>query len=269
MEGKKYHHLKLIDLENKLYLPFPVADVEVQTVRLSEEDDNLNLQPKFDLVRIPRVISNLLDDFFNVYNITSNNLSKSKLVTLISGAQLLFCSNQEVILDDLTNDFFNEKKERRLVLDLLERFQFSDRNFINEVNFKNHDETSKVRNFFVIADIYRALLQYWNLDIENQEGFRSQKENLLKELNQINPKKLNTYCKHIIAKSFYNTIDCLDISDNEKLKITGVFFICAQIPLSVNSNFEISPVFKENFSEISDYQHIRLILNRNQSFLIE
>lgn len=269
MSDRKYHHRKLVDIQEKVYERFPDTVIEFRSVKLSPEDHNLELLPQFESILIPGIIVNLVEDFLNLYPVDSTTISKEKLLTIICGAQNFFISWLEPISEDLTEDFFNEKKERKVMLDLLEEFQFKNRNTFKEVVFKKSNGNFRFKNFFLVADIYRALIEYWDLNVDSEEVFKERKESLLNEPNQIKLKKRETFAKHTIAKGFYNVVKDLKIPEKEKFEIVGVFFNCAQISLVDYLQFNLSPSFSENLSEIVGYQNISNLIKRDTTFLLD
>ncbi|WP_026837062.1 hypothetical protein [Gillisia sp. JM1] len=263
MTQEPFYLHKLVDGN---FIPFKEDYSNFETIKLENEFVDLQLHPKYSQIALPKIINDLIDDFFSLYG---NLELKNSLVNIIAGSQNLYRRLKDADTNvNLFSDFQHEKKDRRALLELLEKYHFEEKDFVKEVVFKN-EKRLRIQNFFTIKDICDALIQHYELNIESREEFENRKNELLSETNQINYDKFTGFCRYLTCTALKNLFNSIAPTNNELFEIIAVFLNCAQIPRISNTDYTISPKFKENLSEIDGYQYIRNILNRKYSFTIK
>jgi len=252
---------RLLKLHADSYQEFSdnYVDLPVEHIDLPEGLSELQLSQNFEKIEVPTVVFELAKDFSRLYP----EVEYGKIISLIGASQNLYLNyrNNFTVDDLLVRHFENEKKELSQLITLLKKFHFNDRNFINKLYFKNEEHNLMLKNFFVISDVYTAVINHFGLDVQTNDAFERRKQELLQNTNNLKFVKASQYAKYLIIQAFNNWLSELPVSQNKKSSYIGVFLNCCQIPIAENTSFLLSPDFEENLSEIS-YQAIGNFLTR-------
>lgn len=249
---------RLLERKRNSYQNFEEEYVEVDAVPLKLPDNfsEVSLPNNVKSVVVPGTVKKLVDDFCQSYS-KINNL---RLISLIAGAQNLYRTYSEINSpESLVNQYENLKKDLSYLLSLMKEYQFGDRNFTSDVRLKHKKHT--INNFFLIDDMFKALLDYYELDVDSPQDFEMRTEELLGGTNQLKYSKALAYSKIIVAEAFNYILRDLNINNHTRHIYIGVFFNCAQIPLERTNNQLLSPLFKDNLNETSP-KNIWNLLNR-------
>lgn len=252
---------RILKLKADSYYDFPdgYSEISVEHLVLPQDLAELQLFPEFTTVEVPTVVTDLTKDFCRIYP----QIKFPVLVSLIGGSQRLFLNfrNNIDLSSTMLRHFENEKKELAQFIDLLKKFHFGERNFINKIHFKNNGNSLMLNNFFVVSDVYRAIIEQFDLNVTSLEDFEKRKADLLSNTNQLIFPKALLHAKKMVISAFYEALRPIEISENKRYEFIGVFLNCCQIPITEDSTFLLSPNFEENLSEIS-YQAIGNFIRR-------
>lgn len=251
---------RLLKLQGDSYQDFSddYSEIQVEHLDLPEDLAELQLSPEFTKVEVPVIVTEMVKDFCRIYP----KMKYSKLISLIGGSQRLYLNFQNNIdlNDQMVKYFENEKKELAQLIGLLKEFHFGHRNFIKKLHFKNEDNSLMLKNFFLVSDVYKAVIQQFDLNVATKRDFDKRKEELLSSTNQFKFSKAFQYAKMIIIEGFYNHFEDLEVSENTKFSFIGAFLVGCQIPISKHP-FRLSPTFEHNINEHT-YQAVRNFISR-------
>lgn len=191
---------------------------------------------------------------------------KNEFLSFISIAQSTYLLYNEKVEGKEIQDFLSEKKDLEILFDALESYLFQSRKELHSISFKFQTKpTISIKNFLVIDDIYKSLLQYYSLTKDN---FQEKKFNLINEFtNPFNYKKGGQFVVMNLIKCLFQFIkqEINDISDNKALKFCGVYLHICQIPSNRKSD-SIAIEGIENSLHLIDHQNLMHLKNGRLNF---
>jgi hypothetical protein len=233
----------------------------IQSINLTFSD---NISQNYSSLFIPQNSLNDLDRLLNYFNLINYREDFLSLITIIQSTFILYSEKFE---GELHEDFLKEKKEFKNLINVLEIYLYGSRTELYSVSFKFFSKnTQTVKNFFLIEEIYKAILKYYNLDKEN---FQVRKQEILSEDNNFNFKKGGDFIKSESTKTLFTFLKetVINITDNNALKFCGILLHICQIPSNKNRNDIMIGGIKDTLFVI-DHQNLRHYIDNRPNFSI-
>ncbi|SNQ43832.1 hypothetical protein [Cellulophaga lytica] len=252
-----------------------------QKYELSTESTNLISYPVNE-ISLDSNFGTLFSSFCNSFeNLTIPNLNDNALNALVryigkedklESFRILGCALQQQFSNDYNEiwgksgyDFSNHNKDFNSLLDFLEKYLNSkDKSGYSSILFKNDISNESLQNSFVIDEVYNAICQGFNLTKDN---FKVKKEKILKRTNSFDLEKNAERFKWDFIKGLYVYLKRLIASENECLKLIGVFLHIFSIPYKLKPEVIDITADNETLMSLVDYQYIRNNLTRDRNFL--
>lgn len=253
---------------NSEYVDF---DITLQDISLSI---NLNtsqlhfLEPemngsliKFEKVSLPSSSYNNLKSLLNHFSLSEQ---LDLFVLLLANTQHYYLLYNEKVSDPMMEDFMKEKEEMKKFLSVLEKNLFHGNSQSHSISFKFKEETVTIKNNFIQSDIYRVLLNQFDISKEN---FKERKEVLLDNSSRFRFGKGGEYVKSKVVQYMSNLfrIHAPTIGQNQFLRFCGVFLHTAEIP-SNNNLDEVLVGDIEDALKMIEYANMRHYLKPRTSF---
>lgn len=251
---KRSEETHYIDFNNQLQ-EIIITPLNNLDFKLFGETENLSGEILFKLPL------NTYKTFKSLLSYFELDVFENEFLTLMVLGQknYLTYQNQDFNDIDLYNDFLNERKSLLKLIELLQ-FSKSNKESLKSISFKfsNDKKSEVIKNFFIVDDIYSALLSYYGLTNNN---FENRKKELLSDLDRLKHNKGKDYIKSEIVNTIFNFIKSKkeNYSDNRVLKFCGVFLHICQIPSNnkKNSQFDFDIENIEDAIELIDVQNMR------------
>ncbi|WP_321826266.1 hypothetical protein [Maribacter dokdonensis] len=215
----------------------------------------------FEKVSLPTSSYNNLKSLLNHFNLSEQ---LELFVLLLANTQHYYLLYSEKVSDSMMEDFMEEKKEMVKFLSVLEKSLFYGGSQTHSISFKFKEETITIKNNFIQSDIYRVLLNQFDISKEN---FRERKEELLNSSSRFRFEKGGEYVKSVVVQYISNLfrIYASTIGQNQLLRFSGVFLHIAEIP-SNNNLDEVVVGDIDNALRLIDYTNMRHYLKPRTSF---
>ena len=213
-------------------------------------------------------IPNLNDNALNALVTRIDNVNKLDAFRILGSAiQEQFSDDYNEVWGKSGYDFSNYNKDFNSLLNFLEKYLNSkDKSEYTGILFKNKvtNKNESLKNSFVVDEVYNAICEGLNLTVDN---FDIRKMEILKRTNSFDLEKNAERLKWGFAKELVEYFKTFVSSDNECIKLTGVFFHIFSIPYKLKPEpIEVS-VDINNLVGIVDYQYIRNNIIRHRTFL--
>ncbi len=276
MQDRTYKFKRLVDGE---YVDFREEVTSVSTVPLTflkfdDIDDILKFSNEYQRIVLPTSIISLTNDLLARYNLSS---LQEEFYTFLCGAQKEF-STYYLAKDEepLLEDFMEEGKSLKELLQVLEKFLFADnRKWLKSIRFDNDQWLTienedvipepaplKINHFFTITTIYDAICTGLNL---NKENFQERKRELLLQTNSFNYRMAARKIRKNITEALFSFVyPDLIPGKNNALTFVGLCLHSSQIPYKKNEeNIELDVKLGLDYNLRSiEFKNIQNIINR-------
>jgi hypothetical protein len=239
------------ELIKKAYIP----TTKGTTINLKPLDDKFKVRGKnyfpFVTALIPAKIISLLQELLNEYGCLSDSIDD--FTSLLVYCQHHFVTSTKKEPTEISNNFIHVAKDLEALMNVLKDYLFAtDRKYINSISFKfiGSKKTIAIDNFFIVDDIYRAIMFDFDLTKENFEE-RKQEIISLSEVENIRriTKPAEWFKKGIIKIIFWHLMD-KGFSQTLSLKFIGVFLTLCQIKSNNRDKFFTSDSLKDLKADI-------------------
>jgi hypothetical protein len=266
MQQKTYYFKKYFsNSEYSEYSDFSESLVNINILPIQSINHTFldTISQNYSSLFIPKNSLDDLDKLLTSFNLMNYKEDFLSLITIIQSTFLLYNEEYEGALHE---DFIKEKKEFENLIKVLEIYLFGSKKELYPISFKFFSKkTQIIKNFFLIDDIYKAILKYYNLDKEN---FQVRTQEILSEYNNnFNFKKGGDFIKSESIKILFNFLKekVINISDNKALKFCGILLHICQIPSNNNKNDIMIGDIKDTLVVI-DHENLRHYINDRTKF---
>lgn len=233
MNNNDYIYQELI---NNTYIPITKGT----TIELKPLDNKFKVRgrnyfPFCSVLISPKIIS-LLQKLLSEYKLSD---SIDDFISLLVYCQHHFVSSIKKELKEISNDFIHQDKDLEDLMIVLKDYLFAtDRHYINSISFKfmGNRKAVTIDNFFIVDDIYRAVISDFGLTKENFEE-RSQElisQLTIKNENAYSIKKSAEWFKTKVINKIYSYLIDNDFNQSQGLRFTGAFLTLCQIKSNNN-----------------------------------
>lgn len=254
MSNNIYYYHKLINDTYKISddnsLSFPLKEIVLLKSSLWEED-----KFNFEYFNLPSKIKNLFDDLIIEYKLL--DLSED-LIKIVAITQNLYISNSQNIekIDTLSDNFINLEKDLSKLFDSIEKYLFSkSKTYLKSIRFNTNKDGFTIDNFFIVSDIYEAIIDYYNF---TEENFHTRKQEILNSHNTFQLKNNGKSTKTNIVRVLHDFLSERDFNQSDSLRFIGTFLHLAQIQSNDDAfDIEIYDDIETNLKgiDIKDLRH--------------
>jgi len=266
MEKSSYTLKKYVGNSEYTHFDFPLEDIFLSITLNPEQrpflDEELNgALTVFDKVSLPSGSYNNLKSLLSHFDLSKH---LEFFLLLIANTQNYYILYSEINDGPLMEDFMFEKKDMKKFIRAIEKNMKEGDAQSHSISFKFNNETITINNFFILADIFRALRSQYHIEQNNLDEI---KESLLADSDRFKFEKGSEYIK---SKAVQYVHDCFkqiapERSQNQILKFCGVFLHIAEIP-SNNNRDEILIGEIDDALNIIDHDNIRHYLYPRSSY---
>ncbi|MFN4149909.1 MAG: hypothetical protein ACK4IX_03115 [Candidatus Sericytochromatia bacterium] len=211
----------------------------------------------YSQTKIPKENNKLLISLLELYGIETH---LDSYVTIGCALQYTHQINYNNEMDSVTEDFNTTKRDYKNFLEVLEKYILLDnKKNAQSISFKFRNKTHTISNTFILNDVYKALLNQYDINIEN---YQIRKEDILSKTNQIKVEKYDEKVKTDFAQLIYNNIKSPDLKQADVVKFIGTFFTLFEVP--TNNNFQRIELYENinDFKESIDLKNFSHYITR-------